>query len=137
MRLQMYVLVGLGVALACCSSTRARSVSGEQTFAAHCASCHGTSGAGDGPVAATLLTAVPDLRSLCERAGGEFPSDRVASHIDGRAMPDAHGGRSMPVWGPVFDTTHELVRGAESAADRIDAILSYLRQLQSQCNGAG
>jgi hypothetical protein len=29
------------------------------------------------------------------------------------------------------------VRGAESAADRIDAILAYLRQLQSQCSRAG
>lgn len=137
MKLPAYALVGLGVAIAGCSSTRIRSGSGEQTFATHCASCHGASGAGDGPVAATLRTPVPDLRSLCERAGGEFPADRVASHIDGRAMPVAHGARSMPVWGPVFETTQDLVRGAESAGDRIDAILSYLRQLQSQCSRAG
>ena len=127
----------LCLTIAGCGSTAVRSASGEQTFATHCASCHGSGGAGDGPVAATLRAPVPDLRSLCERAGGTFPAERVASYIDGRALPAAHGVRSMPVWGPVFDTTHDLLRGAEDAEERIEALLSYLGRLQSPCGGAG
>jgi hypothetical protein len=118
-----------------CGSTPVQPVTGEQTFATHCASCHGAGGAGDGPVAATLKVPVPDLRTLCERSGGEFPADRAASYIDGRAMPAAHGARSMPVWGPVFATTHEMIRGADSAAERIDALISHLLELQSGCGG--
>jgi hypothetical protein len=127
--------VAAGLAASSCSSTRVRSISGEQTFTTHCASCHGEGGAGGGPVAAALAVPVPDLRSLCQRAGGTFPADRVASYIDGRALPAAHGVRSMPVWGPVFATTHDLVRGAETAGERIDALISHLRQLQSGCAG--
>ena len=127
---------GLLSVMAGCGSTPVQSVTGELTFATHCASCPGASGAGDGPGAATLKVAVPDLSTLCARAGGEFPADRAASHIVGRAMPAAHGARSMPVWGPVFETTHEMIRGADSSDERIDALISYLLELQSGCGGA-
>lgn len=129
--------VAFCIAAAGCGTARVRSPSGEQTFVTHCASCHGLNGAGGGPVAATLRAPVPDLRSICERADGAFPADRVASYIDGRALPAAHGVRSMPVWGPVFDTTQELIRGAQGADERIDALLSYLRGLQSRCDRVG
>jgi mono/diheme cytochrome c family protein len=131
------LVAGLLSAIAGCGSTPARPVTGEQTFATHCASCHGAGGGGDGPVAATLKVAVPDLRTLCARSGGEFPVDRAASYIDGRAMPAAHGARSMPVWGPVFETTHEIIRGADRTEERIDALIAHLVALQSECGGAG
>jgi len=35
---------------------------GEQLYVRHCASCHGDSAAGDGPVAEALIGGVPDLR---------------------------------------------------------------------------
>jgi hypothetical protein len=73
------------------------------------------------------------LRTLCERSGGDFPADRAASYIDGRAMPAAHGARSMPVWGPVFETTHEMIRGADNADERIHALISHLLELQTGC----
>jgi mono/diheme cytochrome c family protein len=129
-------IAALGAAVAACGAPRVRSVSGEQTFVTHCASCHGASGVGDGPVAASLQVPVPDLRGLCTRAGGVFPEDHAASNVDGRALPAAHGTRAMPVWGPVFATTHELVRGAPGAEERIDALIAYLRELQTGC-GAG
>ena len=128
---------GLLAAIVGCGSTPARSVTGEQTFATHCASCHGAGGAGDGPVAVTLKVAVPDLRTLCERSGGEFPVDRVASYIDGRAMPAVHGARSMPVWGPVFQATNDMIRGADRPEERIEALIAHLLELQSGCGGAG
>ena len=117
-------------ALAGCSSAPSRPPSGAQTYETHCASCHGPRGEGDGPVAATLRVPVSNLSTLAARNGGVFPADRAASYIDGRAMPAAHGGRAMPVWGGVFDTTNQLFRGAASSEERIAAVIAYLRELQ-------
>lgn len=117
---------------AACTGPRLRPVSGADTFTVHCSTCHGTSGAGDGPDAASLAVPVPDLRGLARRNGGVFPEERVASYIDGTLMPTAHGERNMPVWGPVFDATSRIVNGADPAAQRIDAVIEYLRTLQTQ-----
>lgn len=101
-----------------------------EAFATHCASCHGLLGEGDGPVAASIRVTVPNLRTLTQRNRGEFPTDAVASYIDGRNLPAAHGDRYMPVWGLVFDTTERLVEDAAGAESRIDAIVGYLREIQ-------
>jgi hypothetical protein len=45
-------------------------------------------------------------------------------------MPAVHGGRAMPVWGAVFDATDPLFRGAARPEERIEAVVSYLRELQ-------
>ncbi len=124
------VLASTG-ALAACSATPTRTVTGADTFATHCASCHGPQGEGDGPVAATMRVTVPNLRSLTERNGGQFPTEAVATYIDGRNMPAAHGDRYMPVWGGVFATTEELIEDAESPEQRIDAVIEFLLQLQT------
>jgi mono/diheme cytochrome c family protein len=112
-----------------CSSTPTQPL-GERTFQTHCASCHGASAEGDGPTAAALSVPVPNLRTLSQRNGGEFPTDAIASYIDGRSLPVAHGTRAMPVWGPVFSVTQQLVPGAESPQERIAGLMAYLRQLQ-------
>ena len=112
-----------------CSSTPTQPL-GERTFQTHCASCHGPLAEGDGPTAATLSVPVPNLRTLSERNGGAFPTDAVASYIDGRSFPAAHGTREMPVWGPVFSVTEQLVSGAEPAEQRIAGIIDFLRELQ-------
>jgi len=125
------VSVGLfGLLLAACATERSAQPTGAETFARHCAACHGPGGAGDGPVAGELSLAVPDLRGLARRNGGVFPADAVASYIDGRDPPPAHGNRQMPVWGTVFDATARIVEGAEPAASRIEALVAYLRRLQ-------
>jgi hypothetical protein len=85
-------------------------------------------------VAATLSVNVPNLRTLSQRNHGEFPTDAVASYIDGRSLPTAHGTRNMPVWGPVFDTTGRLIAGGESSAQRIQGVIDYLRELQVTAN---
>ena len=73
---------------------------------------------------------VPNLRQLSERNGGVFPTDAVTGYIDGRNLPIAHGGRAMPVWGDVFDTTTRLVRDAEAAEQRITYFVELLREIQ-------
>jgi hypothetical protein len=54
----------------------------------------------------------------------------VASSIDGRNLPPAHGDRAMPVWGGVFDATARLVVDAQSSNQRIDAVIAFLREIQ-------
>lgn len=81
-------------------------------------------------MAAAIRINVPNLRTLNQRNGGQFPADAVASYIDGRDLPAAHGDRLMPIWGDVFDATSRLVADGEDARTRIDAVVAYLRELQ-------
>jgi len=101
-----------------------------ETFTRYCASCHGVRGDGEGPVAAAMSTPMPDLTALARRNGGEFPADRVASYIDGRSLPPAHGSRTMPIWGPAFDPMARRVVDAETAGPRVTELVEYLRALQ-------
>ena len=128
MRLTIGMLL-LAASVTGCSSTPTRLL-GERTFQTHCAACHGPLAEGNGPTATALRVAVPNLRSLSQRNGGEFPTDAVARRIDGRELPAAHGTSAMPVWGPVFATTERLVSGAESPQQRIEDVIAYLRDLQ-------
>lgn len=76
--------------------------SGEQMYLAYCASCHGTLGAGNGPVAIHLKVSIPNLTLLAKQNKGEFPAVRVAQVIRGEVDARTHGLKDMPVWGPVF-----------------------------------
>jgi mono/diheme cytochrome c family protein len=74
-------------------------MSGQELYARLCASCHGTTGRGDGPVASSFKVEVPDLTLISRRAQGSYPRDRIEKIIDGRFVVGAHGSRTMPVWG--------------------------------------
>ena len=99
-------------------------MSGAQLFRTHCASCHGETATGGGPISAQFRTTVPDLTTFSARNGGMFPAERVRQMIEGRG-PAAHGDRSMPVWGEVFRQ-----QNADDAATRIDSLVTYLRSIQ-------
>ena len=73
---------------------------GSKIFSNYCATCHGTNGNGNGPVAPALKTKVPDLTTLARRNGGKFPAVRVRGIIAGDERYAAHGSSQMPVWGP-------------------------------------
>jgi mono/diheme cytochrome c family protein len=103
---------------------------GAQAFRSYCASCHGASGRGNGPMADQLRRQPPDLTKFTTRNGGVFPSERVARIIDGRDVP-AHGDREMPVWGDAFRTTREGLSADEIKA-RIAAIVRYLQAMQER-----
>jgi hypothetical protein len=106
--------------------------SGEELFGRFCASCHGESGQGDGPVARGLGTMVPDLTRITQRYGG-FPTTLIRDTIDGRgAQIDAHGTRTMPVWGYEF----WIEEGGDVTAERemreiITRLVDYIRSLQT------
>ena len=51
------------------------SIAGRDSFEFYCASCHGTTGKGDGPIASALKVSPSDLTSLARRNRGAFPKD--------------------------------------------------------------
>ncbi len=107
------------------------SYSGAELFQQFCASCHGPSGYGDGPVAPSLKVLVPDLTGLTLRAGGHFPAERVQKIIDGRAVLPAHGTRAMPVWGYEFEAQVPPDQPARATAQLlIDRLIDYLSSIQ-------
>lgn len=102
-----------------------------------CASCHGTSGRGDGPLVRYLVTPPTDLSRLAQRNGGVFPRDRLVTLIDGRSSTaiGPHGSREMPVWGNTYVERFTQAGGnpqvAEDAARlRILDLVNHLERLQ-------
>lgn len=77
-------------------------MSGAELYSRFCASCHGVTGRGDGPVSSSFKVEVPDLTLIARRAQGTYPRDRIEKIIDGRYVIAAHGARTMPVWGEDF-----------------------------------
>ena len=105
-------------------------VPGAQAFQTYCASCHGASGKGDGPVAGDLRRRLPDLTEYSTRNGGVFPSERLQRIIDGRDI-SAHGTREMPVWGDAF----RILPGGlseQQIQQRIESIVQFLRGIQQR-----
>ncbi len=105
---------------------------GEGDFKHYCASCHGVSGVGDGPVAASLKNSPADLTALAGGNGGTFPKKHVTDVVQGNKDYDqkfrTHGPSDMPVWGNViFDDSD----GRASIANaRINSIVNYIKSLQ-------
>ena len=109
------------------------SADGARLYRGYCASCHGRSGAGDGPMVSMLNVAPTDLRTLSARNEGRYPRTTVRRKIDGRDLPAAHGTREMPVWGWQFAQTGTDYRdAAKIAAVRIDAVVDHLESMQSR-----
>jgi mono/diheme cytochrome c family protein len=112
--------------------SRAREpIDGAALFRAHCASCHGVSGRGDGAVAKFLRLPPANLMRLSARNAGVFPAERVARTIDGRQFVRTHGESTMPVWGPIF--ARSPIVADEAAIDaRIRALVAYLASIQEE-----
>ena len=104
---------------------------GRSLYLAHCASCHGRSGRGDGAVAPYLRLPPTDLTRIAARNGRVFPGERVRKIIDGRHVVRSHGRSDMPVWGPVFARSPVVLD--EAAVDAsISALVDYLESIQER-----
>ena len=101
---------------------------GAALFKVWCASCHGITANGTGPLAPQMRRRVPDLTQIAEKNGGLFPVARVRRIIDGRDV-GAHGNPDMPVWGSAFKASGEAITEAAVRA-RIDALVRYLETIQ-------
>ena len=111
---------------------------GRADFMTYCATCHGRTGIGDGPVAKQLVTNPADLTLLKKSNGGTFPEDRIHMTVDGRKVVLGHGTRDMPIWGNWFkfvarasdpnrvdDETAEII-----VALRVQGLIEYLKTIQ-------
>lgn len=118
-------------ALACLTVPALADELGRQEFMNYCASCHGETAMGNGPVAEYLSVTPPNLTQLSQRNDGEFPYLEVFMIIDGRTGIGPHGS-AMPVWGDVFKG-HELEDNTDYGAETIirGRILSLVKYLES------
>jgi mono/diheme cytochrome c family protein len=106
--------------------------SGAELYHRFCASCHGKSGAGDGPVSRSLAVALPDLTRIAARHGGKYPDNWVYRVIDGREALLVHGPRDMPVWGvELWREQGADITAGEKTRDATARLVEYLRDLQA------
>lgn len=105
---------------------------GQKYFVRYCASCHGTNGTGDGPVAKSLSKPPANLRLLSDRFGSPLPAARLADLIDGRDAVRAHGTADMPVWGERLYSMGEGERGELGITEVIGKIVAYLDTIQDR-----
>jgi mono/diheme cytochrome c family protein len=106
---------------------------GRHLYAVACAHCHGSSGRGDGPLAAILTVRPSDLTALSARNGGRYPLLQVIHVIDGRSGVREHDG-AMPSFGGLYDAALAERMGRYSAVletrGRMLAVALYLERLQ-------
>ncbi len=106
---------------------KAQGMTGRELYVAYCASCHGLDGRGDGPAAEAMRMRPTDLTQLTARYGGRFPAARVERLLGGIEGFPAHGGKRMPVWGPVFMPVSPADGHAAALANRL---VRYLESIQ-------
>lgn len=104
---------------------------GSYLFKTYCATCHGTTARGDGPLAESMRRRPSNLTEITKRNKGAYPKDLVYQIIDGRQKVAGHGGPDMPVWGDVFLRTSDTTDEA-SVKHRIQALVDYLETLQAR-----
>jgi mono/diheme cytochrome c family protein len=116
-------------ALAAAAAPAAETDPGREAYVQYCASCHGSEGRGDGPVAAELKEKPADLTRLGQKYGHPLPRPRLVEFIDGREMVRAHGSREMPVWGRQL--IENVPPGAGTEALKRGILLSILAWIES------
>jgi mono/diheme cytochrome c family protein len=104
---------------------------GSELFRTYCATCHGKSGKGDGPLADSLRKRPPDLTQFAKQNNDTFPAEKVRRIIDGREPVTGHGGPDMPVWGDAFAQSREDA-DPESVKLKIQAIVDFLQSIQQR-----
>ena len=107
---------------------------GGTLYRTYCASCHGTGGRGDGPVAPHLKKPPANLTQIAVRSNGVFDAQKVGQFIDGRNVVRPHGPSEMPVWGDAF--TRTTTESDEAAVrQKIEALVRYIETLQERPAG--
>ncbi|NSX53612.1 c-type cytochrome [Parasulfitobacter algicola] len=106
---------------------------GRQIFLQNCATCHGVSARGDGPMTGALTTQPPDLTQLNANNEGVFPRVRVVFRIDGRDPIMSHGG-PMPMFGYMLDGKSAAMDAEDGTpiltSEMMVDIVSYLESIQ-------
>jgi mono/diheme cytochrome c family protein len=110
---------------------------GRQQFDDKCVVCHGSSGTGDGVLAASLKQQPADLTRISERNGGTFPTSATFAKIWGRddEVISTHVMSEMPAFynAPVFGHDEEFESSAgRLSPEQINNIISFLVTIQIQ-----
>ena|SRR5690349_5540488 len=106
------------------------SIQGPALFRAYCAVCHGADGKGGGPMAKSLKVKVQDLTRMATHNGGKFPLERVQKIISGeQEVPNGHGTREMPVWGPIFS---QIAWDQDVGQLRVYNLAKYIEEKQAK-----
>ena len=104
---------------------------GADLYRMYCATCHGTTARGDGPLAASMRRTPPNLTEITKRNKGTYPKELVFKIIDGREKVAGHGGPDMPVWGDAFMRTSDTA-DRNSVQFRIQALVDFLETIQAR-----
>lgn len=123
------VMLAPGWASAAYAQEYKQASTGGEVFKQYCASCHGTTARGDGPVASAMSRKPANLTEIAKRNGGTFPSELVFKTIDGRQPVRGHGGPDMPVWGDALSRSREA-GDAERVKAVIKSLVDYLESIQ-------
>ena len=125
----VFSVIVLGVLIAPANSEAGQKTAfadkGHKLFDQYCATCHGLTAKGEGPVAAALKVGPPDLTAI-QQPGEKFPLYRVQTRIDGEKEVTAHGTSRMPVWGQVLRrASGEMQRHAD-----LYSLVKYIESIQ-------
>ena len=123
------ILLAPGWATIASAQEHQQSTPGSEVYRTYCASCHGASARGDGPLASSMTKKPANLAEIAKRNGGQFPSDLVFRTIDGRQPVRGHGGPDMPVWGDAFSKSRDS-GGADRVKAVIQSLVDYLESIQ-------
>jgi mono/diheme cytochrome c family protein len=106
---------------------------GEQTYRRLCVGCHGIDGRGKIGTDAEERPRPPDLRTFALRRGGEFNRTEIATWIEGRSSPVAHGPRDMPIWGEDLQLEYRQYANPDALIGAtLDPLVAYLEMLQEE-----
>jgi mono/diheme cytochrome c family protein len=114
--------------------SKTSAASGRGMYVSYCASCHGTTGKGDGPAATALKSRPADLTRLSASHGGKYPSDYVANILQEETQMASHGSADMPIWGPIFRSVSSA--GQEEVRLRMYNLNQYLASLNKSTTRA-
>ena len=105
---------------------------GHHTYLNLCASCHGNTGKGDGPMAPELVNKPIDLTQIARKNDGKFPFWQVYQTINGRRIPRANGKPEMPVWGSRPEMFYGGIATGETTREWMLAVTFYLQSIQEK-----
>lgn len=123
--------IALAALIAASPAPAQEAAEGGVLFRRHCATCHGLTAQGDGPMTGILSVEVPALTTLAARNGGSFPLAEVVAIIDGRSVMRGHAGL-MPVFGFELDGGSVVLDGPAGGVIETSAdILAIARWVES------
>jgi mono/diheme cytochrome c family protein len=104
--------------------------SGAYLYRAFCATCHGETGKGDGPIADIADRRPSDLTVLARNHGGTYPRDRVIRILENVEPLPGHDPPAMPNW-------RNVLRKTEGDNDRVirqrlEALVAHVATLQQK-----